>query len=373
MRSVQRWLGVDAALVVGCLFLTVLAVKTPWSALPLVVIAVGGTLASVAQWWRRRWPHLAAVAGALGWVLSGNPGPWLVGLYASGAYAPRRHAWWLVAVSWAGAMGWNWLDGGYWSWWDATYLAVAAAVTLGLGHYVATRRALQEAWRERAERADAERVLRDEQARTAERARIAREMHDVLAHKVSLIALHAGALELTADGGADRVREGAGVIRVTAREALAELRTVLGILEADAQPYTDLASVVADARSAGQRVTLEDTAGELPASSARVVQRVVQEGLTNARKHAPDAPVTVTIARSADTVSVQVTNPLTGTALDLPGSGAGLIGLAERLRLVGGTLDSGPTPNGWQLHAAVPYLTAEPATDAGESVEVEAR
>ncbi|EXG81095.1 sensor histidine kinase [Cryptosporangium arvum] len=359
MRSVQRWLGADAALVAGCLFLTVLAVKTPWSDLPPVVVAVAGALASLAQWWRRRWPGAAAVAGALGYALSGNPGPLLVGLYAAGAYAPRRHAWWLVAVGWAGATGWNWLDAGRLSWWDAAYVAVAAAATFGLGAYVATRRALQDAWRERAERADTERTLRDEQARIAERARIAREMHDVLAHKVSLIALHAGALELTADGGAERVREGAGVIRVTAREALAELRTVLGILEADAQPYTDLASVVADATSAGQRVQLANTAGELPASSARVVQRVVQEGLTNARKHAPGETVTVSVGRDADVVSVVVTNPVTGVGLELPGSGAGLVGLAERLRLVGGALESGPTPDGWHLRATIPYPSPE--------------
>ncbi|GLL02819.1 sensor histidine kinase [Dactylosporangium matsuzakiense] len=351
----------DALIVGASLLLTVLAVETPWSPLPSPVVGTAGTLAALAQWWRRSHPHVAAVIGALGYALSGSEGPLLSGLYAAGAYGTRRLAWSMVAVGWAGATGLNSVRAGRLDWWDAEFAAVVAAATVGLGIHVKTRRALREAWRERAERADAERVLRDESARTAERARIAREMHDVLAHRVSLIALHAGALELTADGGTERIRDGAGLIRVTAREALAELRVVLGVLQADAQPYVDLHSVVADARSAGQRVVVRDSAGQLPASATRVVQRVVQEGLTNARKHAPGAEVTVTIERSADGVAVTVVNPVTGATLDLPGSGTGLVGLAERVRLVGGTLTAGPAGIGWRLRAQLPV-----AVPAGE-------
>ncbi|SHN20340.1 sensor histidine kinase [Cryptosporangium aurantiacum] len=365
----SRWRGdrrvADGLLVLGCLFLTALAVKTPWSALPLPVIAVAGVAASVALWWRRRLPHVAAAAGAVGYALSGNIGPLLTGLYAAGAYAPRRHVGWLALVGWAGAAGWFWIDVGRLTLSDAVYAAIGVAVPVGVGIHVATRRVLQEAWRERAERADAERALRDEQARAAERTRIAREMHDVLAHKVSLIALHAGALELTADGGADRVREGAGVIRTTAREALHELRTVLEVLHADAEPFTDLGSLVADAARAGQHVMLDDTAGVLPAPSARVVHRVVQEGLTNARKHAPGAVVTVTVRRDEEGVRVTVANPASnGAPLDLPGSGSGLVGLRERVRLVGGALDAEPVDGGWELRAIVPWLDLPAEADA---------
>src|SRR5262245_33214036 len=95
---------VDGLVVAGCLFMTALAVKTPWSMLPLPVIAVSGAAASVALWWRRRWPQLAVVAGALGYLLSGNPGPLLIGLYGAGAYAPRRQATLLGVVGWAGAV-----------------------------------------------------------------------------------------------------------------------------------------------------------------------------------------------------------------------------------------------------------------------------
>ncbi|GAA3384667.1 sensor histidine kinase [Cryptosporangium minutisporangium] len=373
METWQRWHGdpriVDGLLVAGCLLLTAFAMKTPWSVLPLPVIAVAGVVASLAQWRRRRWPHVAAVAGAVGNALAGNPGPLLVGLYAAGAYAPRRHVAWLAVVGWAGAAGFSWVDAGRLTPSDAVYAAAIALVPIGVGVHVATRRALQVAWQERAERADAERVLRDEQARAAERTRIAREMHDVLAHKVSLIALHAGALELTADGGAARVREGAGVIRTTAREALHELRTVLGVLQADTEPFTDLESLVADASRAGQQVTLDDTAGVLPAPSARVVHRVVQEGLTNARKHAPGAVVTVTLRRDEEGVRVTVANAgADGVPLDLPGSGSGLVGLGERLRLVGGVLDAGPVSGGWELRATVPWL--DPPADEARGAAV---
>jgi len=178
-------------------------------------------------------------------------------------------------------------------------------------------------------------------------------MHDVLAHKVSLIALHAGALELQATG---RASEGAALIRVTAREALQELRDVLGLLQAEPAPwFPDLASLVEASTAAGQQVSLRDDAGPLPPHTARVVYRIVQEGLTNAHRYAPDAPTTVAVSRTDSTLTVTVANERgAGAPTDLPGSGTGLVGLAERVRLVGGSLHSGPDGNGgWQLRAEV--------------------
>jgi signal transduction histidine kinase len=352
----------DAALVAGCLLLTILAVRGHWAPAPEPVIAVAGVLGSLALYPRRRWPALAAVAGAAAYTLSGNPVPVFVGLYSGAAYAPRRHVWAYPIVGWAGLAGWSLLDSGRLTLQDAAAEAVAVVLVAGLGVYVATRRELAESWRERAERADAERRLREERARAEERTRIAREMHDVLAHKVSLIALHAGALELIATGD-ERVKEGVGLIRVTAREALQELRVVLGVLQAGApEPGpADLPALVAEATRAGQRVELRDEAGQLPPATARVVHRVVQEGLTNARKHAPGAPVTISVTRTETRVAVVVANPpdagTTTPPLDLPGSGAGLVGLAERLRLVGGTISGGPAGDGgWRLRAEVPWL-----------------
>src|SRR6478736_6753957 len=159
------------------------------------------------------------------------------------------------------------------------------------GAYVGARRDLVSSLRDRAARAEAERELRSEKARLGERARIAREMHDVLAHKVSLIALQAGGLEVNPGIGAERVQQTAGQIRSTAREALEELRGVLGVLRADQpapassdgselapQPgLAELAALVDNSRAAGVRITLVVDAAELPLATGRAVYRVVQE------------------------------------------------------------------------------------------------
>ncbi len=366
---------VDTAVVLGCLVLTVFAVKAHWSPLPRPVIALAGVLGSAAQWRRRRWPQAAATVGAAAFALSGNPGPLLFGLYAGALYAPRRQVWALALVGWAGAFGLFWIDAGRPTGINAVGAALLVAPVVAAGIYLATRNALMASLRERAESADAERQLRDQQARAAERTRIAREMHDVLAHKVSLIALHAGALEVGANGSPERVQQGAALIRYTAREALRELRVVLGVLNADHEtpsgdpaslgldaPFADLASLVRASAEAGQRVELRDEAGPLPPATARVVHRIAQEGLTNVRKHAPGAPATVSVSRGEDgQVAVTVRNAAgTGVPMDLPGSGSGLVGLAERIRLVGGSLRSGPLGrdgcDGWELRAVVPWL-----------------
>jgi signal transduction histidine kinase len=336
--------------VVLCLFLTVLAVKTPWSPLPRAVIAVAGAVGSAALWWRRDHPAPATLAGAAAYVLSGNPGPLLIGLFSGGAYARRRHAWAYALIGWAALVGWSWIDAGRLIPGDLLTWALAATVATAVGVYAATRRELQESLRERAERAESERALRDDQARAAERSRIAREMHDVLAHKISLIAVHAGAVEL---GAADARSEGA-LIRTTAREALSELRTVLSVLREQPVPYADLIALI---DSAGPEAQLRDQAGPLPPEIARIVYRVAQEGLTNARKHAPGAPVTVTVSDHDAQVSITVHNgSATAAPLDLPGAGAGLIGLTERLRLAGGRLESGPDGAGWRLRAVIPSI-----------------
>ena len=359
-RASQRL--TDAVVVLVCLFLTALAVKTPWSPLPHAVIAVAGGLGSLAQWPRRGRPVVAALAGAAAFALSGNPGPGLVGLYTAAVHAPRRLLWVPGVAAWAGYAAWSWFDSGRPSVTGSVFAAVAVGLVIAVGTYLATREALLVALGERAEHAEAERELRDEKARAAERTRIAREMHDVLAHKVSLIALYAGALELHAAGDA-RLRDGTALIRATAREALQELREVLGVLRVEpfgtGQPFADLAALVQESVRAGQAVELTDTAGELPATTARVVYRIVQEGLTNARKHAPGAGTTVSVARHGGSVTVTVHNGRsTAGPADLPGTGTGLVGLAERIRLVGGSLRSGPATRdgtgGWELRAVVP-------------------
>ena len=212
--------------------------------------------------------------------------------------------------------------------------AIGVGFCVAAGAYIGARRDLVASLRERAERAEGERELRAEQAKVGERARIAREMHDVLAHKVSLIALHAGALEVSTDDA--RTRESAALIRTTAAQAMNDLREVLGVLRAgggeddELRPHVgtdDIERIVDASRAAGVRVTLTvDTPAPLPDVLDRTAHRVVQEALTNVHKHARAAATTVTIAgEPAHGVSVEVVNqrPVAADAL-LPGSGAGL-------------------------------------------------
>jgi signal transduction histidine kinase len=375
MHPPKPWL-VDAALVVGCLVLTALAVKASWSTLPAPVIAVAGAAGSLALFRRHRWPVPVAVVGAATHALSGNPGPLLAGLFTATERSPRRRYPLLAAIGVVGFVGPDWFSGGL----DGRAFLAAALLTAGLmafGGYAATRRELIASLRERAGRVEAERRLRDEQARAGERTRIAREMHDVIAHKVALISLHAGALEVGARGEPDKVEHEAALIRSTAHEALEELRSILGLLRsgegdgagvagagtggpaADAASAADhLERLVESWRAAGVTVTLTDDVGAMPAPTARAVHRLVQEGLTNAHKHAPGSDVTVSVTggRGQDVV-VSVTNPTVprdGPAP--PGAGVGLIGLDERLRTVGGTLASGADATGvWRLEGRLPW------------------
>jgi signal transduction histidine kinase len=368
---------VDAALAAFCLFLTALAVKTPWAPLPLVVVAVAGVAGSLALLARRRWPVPVAAVGAAAHVLSGNPGPLLAGLFTATERSPRRLLPLLAAIGVAGFVGPEWVDdlhGG-----DVVSAALLTAVVMAFGGYVATRRDLIESLRDRAARVDAERRMRDDQARIGERTRIAREMHDVIAHKVALISLHAGALEVGARGEPDKVEQEAALIRSTAHEALEELRSILGLLRsgdggdpagagatagsggpaADAASAADhLERLVESWRAAGVTVTLTDDVGAMPAPTARAVHRLVQEGLTNAHKHAPGSGVDVSVSggRGHDVV-VAVTNPTVAPDEPAPpGAGVGLIGLDERLRTVGGTLSSGVDATGvWRLEGRLPW------------------
>ncbi|MFC5827303.1 sensor histidine kinase [Nonomuraea insulae] len=249
--------------------------------------------------------------------------------------------------------------------WALVGVLFEVAVT-GWGMLARTRRELVSSLAERARRAEGEQRLRAEEARRAERLGIAREMHDVLAHRLSLLAVHAGALEFNADATAGEVAETAGVIRSSARLALEELRTVISVLR-DPAPSpldggVDLGALVEESRRAGMRVELRDqevSLSEVPDAAGRAAYRIVQEGLTNARKHAPGQPVTVLVSgRRGDELVVEVRNPLHRgpAALAGTGAGAGLAGLAERASLAGGRLEYGETADGgFRLLARLPW------------------
>ncbi|MCK9793934.1 histidine kinase [Isoptericola sp. 4D.3] len=242
--------------------------------------------------------------------------------------------------------------------------AVMYALFVWIGAYIGLRREHLASLRERAETAEREQASRVTQARTAERSRIAREMHDVLAHRISLVAMHAGALAYRTDLPPEKVAETAAVVQENAHTALVELREVLGVLretppaEADTTPeppqptLADLSELLDQARASGADVRLDERAeriDELGEAVSRHAYRIVQEGLTNARKHAPWAPVTVTLAGApGDGLTIVVRNPVrsVGPASEEPAppaSGLGLVGLTERAELVGGRLSYGPT------------------------------
>jgi signal transduction histidine kinase len=195
-------------------------------------------------------------------------------------------------------------------------------------------------------------------------------MHDVLAHRISLLSLHAGALEIRPDASADEVAGAAGVIRASAHQALQDLREVIGVLRADTgqesdperpQPtIADLPALADESRAAGMRVRLElaVAAGDVPALTGRTAYRIVQEALTNARKHAPGAAVTVAIGGAPSAgLTVAVSNPWpVSPPAAIPGTGTGLIGLAERTTLAGGRLTHGRTESGdFTLTAWLPW------------------
>jgi signal transduction histidine kinase len=252
-----------------------------------------------------------------------------------------------------------------------------AVIAFGLGLFLRARRELVVSLRERAEHLEAGRQHSIELAREAERRRIAREMHDVLAHRLSLLSVHAGALEFRPDAPAAEIAQAATVIRASATAALGELRQVITVLRDDGdddagtpQPtLAQLPDLLEESRSAGMtlraRIDVPD-AESLPAALGRTAYRVVQEGLTNARKHAPGAAVEVTVAterpdalvaevisqRPAGATAPAATPPAPASAA---GAGAGLIGLAERLALVGGELEHGTNTAGdFVLRATVP-------------------
>ena len=343
---------------------------------PLTVDLVLGGLCSLGVWLRRRWPvGLAVAAGLVSIYATSAGGAALVALFTVAVY--RRFA--VVAPIAAGCALVPFLtllvrpDVPRLSPSETVLGVVAGVAVLAWGMFVRARR---QSLRERAGRVEAEQELRVAEARQGERNRIAREMHDVLAHRLSLLSLHAGALELRPDAAPEEVARAAGVVRDSAYQALEDLREVIGVLRtgvdrSDETPerpqptLADLPDLVDQSRRAGMRVRLDcqtDALSAVPAGVGRSAHRIVQEGLTNARKHAPDGEVAVTVrATPGDGVTVEIRNPCpkgAGGGTAIPGAGIGLIGLTERAALAGGRLEHGPTPAGeFRLWAWLPWPT----------------
>jgi signal transduction histidine kinase len=386
-----------------------LAIDIPAAVISLALIAL-----------LRRWPvQVALVLSALAAVSAVATPPATLAALIVARWRPRPVA---LAVAGAGIGAhlirgaWRPVTGLPYGWW-AVLVCVAYAAIVGWGMLIRANQALISSLRDRAERAEADQARRVAEARAAERTRIAREMHDVLAHRLSLLATYAGALAYRPDAPPEQLSRAAEVIRAGAHQALDELREVIGVLRDDETPgptdgasddpadgpadamrptpgVADLPRLIEESRAAGMRIEAggegwpgeEAPAGEpgpgsgpaspvlpgLPDAVGRTVYRVVQEGLTNVRKHAPGAAARVTLdGGPGPGLDVTIVNRLaavgaagsaTGGAASggaagppVPGSGTGLIGLSERLELAGGTLESRARDGEFMLHAWLPW------------------
>jgi signal transduction histidine kinase len=247
--------------------------------------------------------------------------------------------------------------------------------------FTRARRQLIIALRERALRAERDQQLLVAQARHVERARLAREMHDVLGHRISLLAMHAGAIEFRPDAPPEEIAKAAGVIRANAHAAMRELREVIAVLREDEpapnrpQPtLEDLPTLVAESREAGMQVDFDNQVEEprsAQAGLAATAYRIVQEGLTNARKHAPGARVTVQVAgRPGDGLTIRVSNPPSVRPPETDRSlstGTGLVGLTERVALLGGRLEFGRDATGeFRVGAWLPWPATQDSRTSSE-------
>ena len=256
------------------------------------------------------------------------------------------------------------------AWVSFTFNIVLTVAIVAFGMYIGSRRELIWTLQERARQAEAEQELRVVHAQSAERERIAREMHDVLAHRISLVTMHAGALAYRTDLPPEQVRETAKLIQTKAHEALADLRQVLGMLRSEEgvpdrpQPtLADLDTLMDEARTSGMVVDYTNGLnGSRPSEQVgRTVYRIVQEALTNARKHAGGTHVSVTLQGEPErglTVVIGNAKPVgVPHRPAVPGSRLGLVGLRERAALTGGTLTIDETDRSFTLRGWLPWAT----------------
>ncbi|MFD0419317.1 sensor histidine kinase [Streptomyces alboflavus] len=356
------WAGLGLQVVV----VVVLVVRRVWPLFVLGVATVSAVLMSLSVWLV---PGLlvTSVDGSGVWVPLAAP----FAAYSAVVYSSRpRGAWVLTGVLTLVAT----------RLWELSFAVAASGVLLTavpalLGMYVAARRGLIVALTERAERAEREQFLLAERARAEERVRLAGEMHDVVTHRVSLMVLQAGALRVVSSD--ERVRAEAEGLRAAGCQALEELRDLVGVLRSPESAVGlvggvgddggvgvgdwGLSVLVEESRAVGVEVVLSES-GDRSVSSpvvARTAYRIVQEALTNVRKHAPGSGVRVEVRYEADRVRLRVRNSAPTAAVDRElassGSGSGLKGLRQRVELVGGTFESGPRPDGgFHIEAVLP-------------------
>lgn len=292
----------------------------------------------------------------------------LITLYSLGAYAAsKRTVWTLAAAGYAAFLvfpGPTIRDDPFLA--QAFFGITVMIVPVLLGLYMGARKQLFASLQERAARLEREQHLLTERARGEERTRIAREMHDVVANRVSVMVVHAGALKAIARRDPERAAETAGVIGDMGRQALEELRQVIGVLRQgeealpqEAPTLTHVRELIGQSGAAGLRVELSVEGRErpMPAAVSRALYRLVQEALTNVHKHAGAADTRIDLRLLPEAVEVEVANDAPPAAPDhrLPSGGNGLVGLRERVTGLGGHFEAGPgEEGGYAVRARLP-------------------
>ncbi|WP_307858544.1 sensor histidine kinase [Microbacterium flavescens] len=341
-------------------------------------VAIGlSAIACVGLVWRRRRPVLVFVVSMLptlvvevGFAAAVSGPASLIALYSIAVYRGVRACWIALGVA-CGVLALNGLGYSLFDPADASvYINLAVTTIVGLlvaalvGVNVGNRRRYLEALIDRSRQLVVERDQQAQLAAAAERTRIAREMHDIVSHSLTVVVALAEGAVATPD--TERAREASRAVAATARDALTEMRVMLGVLRTDTAdadaplgPLLDasLHDIVAAARGAGAPVTLTVTGQPtVPTAHRLAVLRIVQEGITNAMRHAPDASyVRVTTEYSDEGIRITVENDGAREVDAATVAGWGLTGLRERVANIGGTLTAGPSgPSTWRLTAEIP-------------------
>jgi signal transduction histidine kinase len=338
---------------------------------PVVVNAIVVPSMAGALVWRRRAPLLAlsAVVGGIA-ALSlafGGSETWssvfitLVAVYSVAAHGSNPLG--AVGVIVVGVAVHDLRDSQIQSFGDAVWSSTLVGLAFLVGRAAGTRQQRVRALERRAENFEREQQERAAAAAADERARIARELHDIVSHSLGVLVLQAGAAEQVLERDPKRAREVLRSIRATGHEAIGEMGTLLGLIRGDEehsrepQPsLADLARLIATMRDAGLRADLQVEGAQraLPAALELSAFRIVQEGLTNALKHAGPANVAVILRYGERELEVEVVDDGNGSG-NGQGGRRGLVGVGERVAVFGGRLEAGSRPcGGWILRAILP-------------------
>ena len=383
-RLLRRPLIGDALLALSLVVLGLLEIWVPFSsgighssggATSAVVVIAGGSLAL-----RRRaplasaavffavWP-LATLAASIQILFWGGFVPFLVAVYSVARYGGEKRGVYGGLLGLAALLSLDLLVAELREPGELAFDWLGFACAWGLGRAVYVRQVRGETLARQALDLQRESEARAREAVAAERGRIARELHDVVAHSVSVMVVQAGAAEEIVEDDPKLVRETLQAIRETGSEALAEMRRLIGVVRRDGdelalapQPgLARLGAIVEQARATGLEVSLriEGQARPLPPGLDLAAYRIVQEALTNTRKHADARAADVRIRYAAEALELEIVDDGRGGSPDKSGGGHGLVGMRERVSLYGGRLEAGPrVDGGFRVHAELPLGAA---------------